>query len=533
VILWLPLYLALAQNAFVPTSGGVAVIDTVAGTTIATLPLEAGNAAVSTDGGTVYVTQTASQTVLALDAKTLNTLATIGVGKGATGVAVSPDGTRAYVTNQLDNSVSVIDAAKLAVAATIAVGARPFGIAVAMDGLKVYVANSGANTVTVIDTVANAVAATVTLPFPVAPCMAAVSQDGAKVYVTDNGYGHVYVISTATDTLTGSLQPASYNQGVAFSPNGAQAYVTDAAGAVNVVDAVNDTVLRAIPLGGNPAGVAFSTDGTKAYVANGSLNEIQVVDTTTGAVTVIGAPNGPTGFGIFIQPGGAPNVTGVANGFTFEDGESPGAFVVITGTNLASGNIGFTGTSLPTSLGATSVLLDGIPIPLFYVTPTQINAQIPVDALVSLASIEVVNGTETSGRLEFAIDAAAPGIPFYMLNGTEHAAAQNGDGSANSPSNAAAAGSLITIYFTGIGPVTNQAPSGRAAPVSPLSNSLLQVTVSIGGQIIEPAFAGLAPGSIGLAQANVQVPVLAPGDYPVAITVGGSVSNSVLVSIGN
>jgi uncharacterized protein (TIGR03437 family) len=59
------------------------------------------------------------------------------------------------------------------------------------------------------------------------------------------------------------------------------------------------------------------------------------------------------------------------------------------------------------------------------------------------------------------------------------------------------------------------------------------VTVSIGGQIIEPAFAGLAPGSIGLAQANVQVPVLAPGDYPVVITVGGSVSNSVLVSIGN
>jgi uncharacterized protein (TIGR03437 family) len=182
-------------------------------------------------------------------------------------------------------------------------------------------------------------------------------------------------------------------------------------------------------------------------------------------------------------------------------------------------------------LGATSVLLDGRAIPLYFVSPTQINAQIPVDALVSLASIQVVNGTGESNRIEFPIDAAAPGIPYYVLNGTNHASARNGDNSVNSPSNPAAVGSLMAIYFTGIGPVTNPVASGTPAPYGPLSNAELKVTVSIGGQSIAPSFAGLSPGSIGLAQANVQVPTLAPGDYPVVVTVGGSDSNSVLVSI--
>jgi uncharacterized protein (TIGR03437 family) len=165
------------------------------------------------------------------------------------------------------------------------------------------------------------------------------------------------------------------------------------------------------------------------------------------------------------------------------------------------------------------------------VSPTQINAQIPVDARVSLASIEVVNGAEVSNRVEFPVNSAAPGLPYYVLNGANHASAGNGDSSMNSPSNPAAAGSQMTIYFTGVGPVTNPVASGTAAPLTPLSNAELEVTVTIGGQVLEPSFAGLSPGSIGLAQVNVAVPALPPGDYPVVVTVGGFGSNSVLISI--
>jgi uncharacterized protein (TIGR03437 family) len=530
-VLPLLLFMTLAQDAFVTTSGGVAVIDPVANKSVATLALSAGNATVAPNGALVYITQTANANVVVVNAATQQTVATVAVGRGPAVAAVSPDSSRVYVTNLQDGTVSVIDAVTNTVLATVAVGPRPLGAAVSPDGSKVYVANSGGSTISVIDVSSNTVSSTITLPFPVAPWMVAFSIDGAKAYVTDNGYGYVYVISTATDTVAGSFRPASYNQGVAFSPNGALAFVTDAAGAVNVVNAVTDTVMHSVSLGGSPAGVAFSTDGTKAYVANGSLNEVQVVDTNNFAVTAIAIPAQPTGFGIFVQPGGAPVATAVGNGFTFLNGESPGAFIVIRGTNLASGALSAASSELPTQLAATTVLLDGAPIPLFYVSPTQINAQIPTNAEVSLTSIEVVNGTEVSNRLEFPVSSASPGIPYYVLNGTNHAAAQNGDNSLNAPGNPAVAGSLMTIYFTGVGPVTNPVIAGIAAPASPLSNAELDVSVSIGGMVVEPSFAGLSPGSIGLAQANVKVPSLAPGDYPLTITVGGFSSNAVHVSI--
>jgi uncharacterized protein (TIGR03437 family) len=91
----------------------------------------------------------------------------------------------------------------------------------------------------------------------------------------------------------------------------------------------------------------------------------------------------------------------------------------------------------------------------------------------------------------------------------------------------------MTIYFTGVGPVTNPVEAGLPAPASPLSNSELQVTVTVGGQVVRPSFAGLSPGSIGLAQVNVQMPSLPVGDYPVVITVGSASSNAPLISIGH
>ncbi len=304
------LLMTLAQDAFVTTSGGVSVIDTAVGKSVATLSLGAGNAAVAPNGALVYITQTGTSDLVVVDASTQKTVATIPVGMTPAVAAVSPDSSRVYATNLQDGTVSVIDAVANAVVATVPVGARPFGVAVSPDGSKVYVANSGGSTVSVIDTSANTVSGAITLPFPVAPWMVAFSIDGSKAYVTDNGYGHVYVISTATDTVTGSFQPASYNQGVAFSPNGFR-LLGDGCGGQCQCGQCHDGCRCAVCRVGREVrrGVAFSSDGTKAYVANGALNAVQVVDTNSFVVTSIATPPQPTGFGIFVQPGGAPMAT--------------------------------------------------------------------------------------------------------------------------------------------------------------------------------------------------------------------------------
>jgi uncharacterized protein (TIGR03437 family) len=44
-------------------------------------------------------------------------------------------------------------------------------------------------------------------------------------------------------------------------------------------------------------------------------------------------------------------------------------------------------------------------------------------------------------------------------------------------------------------------------------------------------FLGLTPGTVGLAQANLIVPALGPGAYPVVVTIGGVASNTATVYI--
>src|SRR5687767_1218789 len=73
----------------------------------------------------------------------------------------------------------------------------------------------------------------------------------------------------------------------------------------------------------------------------------------------------------------APVVSGVLNGASFTQTIAPGAIISIFGTALARGTASASSLPLPTSLEGTSVMVGGQPIPLFFVSTTQINAQLP------------------------------------------------------------------------------------------------------------------------------------------------------------
>ncbi len=81
------------------------------------------------------------------------------------------------------------------------------------------------------------------------------------------------VIATATNIVTDTITVGTGPCGVAFSPDGNSAYVTNGGGTsdgtVSVIDTATNTVtLAPIPVGANPYGVAVSPDGTVAYVPN-------------------------------------------------------------------------------------------------------------------------------------------------------------------------------------------------------------------------------------------------------------------------
>jgi uncharacterized protein (TIGR03437 family) len=74
---------------------------------------------------------------------------------------------------------------------------------------------------------------------------------------------------------------------------------------------------------------------------------------------------------------------------------------------------------------------------------------------------------------------------------------------------------------------------GAAASSTALATATLAASASIGGINAPIYFLGLAPGYAGLAQANIGVPQLAPGDYPLSIAVDGQASTPAMVSIGS
>jgi uncharacterized protein (TIGR03437 family) len=153
----------------------------------------------------------------------------------------------------------------------------------------------------------------------------------------------------------------------------------------------------------------------------------------------------------------------------------------------------------------TQLLFDGQAAQLFYTSATQINALAPAGLAVNSTTKMsiVVDGTAITSTL-VPVVAAAPGI-FTTAGGTDQAAANNQDGSLNSPANPAARGSVVSLYATGQGASSNK------------------VTLSIAGYNAPLLYAGPAPGFSGLMQINAQIPsgFLPPGIQQVLLSVGG------------
>jgi len=221
---------------------------------------------------------------------------------------------------------------------------------------------------------------------------------------------------------------------------------------------------------------------------------------------------------------------GVVNAASFTAQVSPGGLATVFGSN-------FTGTGLdavasfplPSSLGGVSVQVNGVNAPVLYASFSQINFQIPWETKEGSATVLVsVNGF-IGNKVNITVQGPSPAL---FVQGS-HAVAQNSDCSLNSPSNPAKVGGTILAYFTGGGAVSNQPADGApAGSGSDLSTATSTVTATIGGQTAQVPFAGLAPGFVGLWQANVVVPAgLTQGNFPLILTVGGQASNSANVSV--
>jgi uncharacterized protein (TIGR03437 family) len=225
-------------------------------------------------------------------------------------------------------------------------------------------------------------------------------------------------------------------------------------------------------------------------------------------------------------------IQAVTDAASFGPRISPGSLATIFGAGLASSTANASGFPLPQTLGGASVFISQsqnlTQAPLVYASPTQINFQVPSRLTPGTAALYVTVGGGKSLVFGFTVVSASPGI---FQDTSNHAAVQNIDHSMNTSKNPAASGSVVVLYLTGQGPVDHAVPDGAATPSSPLANATSTPSASIGGVAAPVQCLGLTPGFAGLAQANIQVPSLPNGDYPLVLTVGGFISASAVLSV--
>ncbi|HEU0122877.1 MAG TPA: hypothetical protein VFQ91_20260 [Bryobacteraceae bacterium] len=202
---------------------------------------------------------------------------------------------------------------------------------------------------------------------------------------------------------------------------------------------------------------------------------------------------------------------------------TPGMLLSLRGAGLGpvqgvNGSISSAG-AYETSYGTYRVYFDGVAAPLLYISDTRIDTAVPYAmAGRRSARVEVENAGVRSNPMDLILSPdAAPGIYTQDGSGVGQASVLNQNGSLNSLTNPAAAGSVISFFATGEGQTEPAGQDGRVIATD-LRRPVLPVAVNIGGSAAEVIYAGSAPGLIsGLMQVNVRIPADAPRGGAVAL----------------
>lgn len=214
-----------------------------------------------------------------------------------------------------------------------------------------------------------------------------------------------------------------------------------------------------------------------------------------------------------------------ASGYGGFETIAPGSWIEIYGSNLARTRrqwqaSDFNGNAAPTSLDGVKVTINGRPAFVSYISPGQVNAQVPSTLTPGPAQVTVTSGTQTSPGYRTTVTAAKPGLLAIEVNVADRYALALFPDFATFvlpplvnpsipplpavPSRPAKPGETIIFYGIGFGSVTPDVPAGRIATDTNRLQSQLEVLFN--GVPAQVNYAGQAPGSVGLYQFNVVVP---------------------------
>jgi uncharacterized protein (TIGR03437 family) len=230
----------------------------------------------------------------------------------------------------------------------------------------------------------------------------------------------------------------------------------------------------------------------------------------------------------YITPGGIQNSASPSG-----NAVAPGSAVSVYGINLASDTFNSPASRLAQTLDNVTVRADGQMAPLFFVSPGQINVQLPSNLSAGEHALTVQVEGKPEATAGFRVARNAPGLFGTIGSAQPFAVATHQDGTAISASSPARRGEVVSLFATGLGPYSPAPADGLAVPSGtkyPLADA---ANVWVGEQLVEPVWAGAAAGKIGVAvvQLNIDDTIPHAATVVVHLQVNNVDSNHVLLPV--
>ncbi|MGA3242698.1 MAG: hypothetical protein ABSG03_41175, partial [Bryobacteraceae bacterium] len=320
----------------------------------------------------------------------------------------------------------------------------------------------------------------------------------------------------------------------------------DSAGNVYISDTLNSRIRVVAPNGtiSTAAGtgtLGYSGDGGLATVAQlnfpqglsfDTAGNLYIADNGNDVIREYAPPSTSSGSLPAINSGGVIS----ASSFGALSAIAPGSWIEIYGSNLANTtanwNNSFTGVNAPTALGNTTVTIGGLSAFIDYVSPGQVNAQVPSGVGAGSQQLVVATTAGQSSAYPITVSETEPGLwapAMFLVGGKQYVGAQLPDGTWVLPTGAVSGytsrpanpGETITMYGVGFGPVNTGIPAGQI--VSGLNSLTTPLTMNFGSAQAVLSYSGLAPGLVGVYQFNAVVPSIAASNaVPLTFVLGSS-----------
>jgi uncharacterized protein (TIGR03437 family) len=242
-------------------------------------------------------------------------------------------------------------------------------------------------------------------------------------------------------------------------------------------------------------------------------SQTEIVSLSTSGLTVL-----PWNYSASVP---TPKITSVVSAADGKSPIAPGGLIEVLGMNLSPTNVATNQMPLPTALANSCLTVNGQPVPIVFVSPNEINAQLPLQAVGNETFIVHTPGG-TSDNFNVVIAPNAPAIFLTGVSGPDTNVPTLIRAANNllvTDSNPVHRGDMLVIYLTGLGQTNPAVTAGQPSPSNPLATTVTPPIVTLGGQNLPVVFSGLSPGEIGVYQINVDVPGATPLGLSVPLTI--------------